>query len=191
MASICSSTHSRCSPNPCGSNFPTRLLDLDAGETHASIRVTVTDTNPREGEYMTLSHCWGAAQFITLRKINIEELRQGIPLTKPPRTFQDAVAVTRLFKARHLWIDPLCILQDSNEDWLKQSATMKDIYRHSMMNISATGAAESTVGCFLDRNADKVRPFNVIFPRLTKQRAQIYLFRCRILACQYLHSTVE
>lgn len=39
---------------------------------------------------------------------------------------------------------------------------MRDIYRHSITKISATGAADSTIGCFLGRNADKVRPFNVV-----------------------------
>lgn len=46
---------------------------------------------------------------------------------------------------------------------------MRDIYRHSTMNISATGAADSTIGCFLDRNAEKLRPFNVILSHLQSE----------------------
>ena len=181
---LCSSTHSRCKPKSRGTNFPTRLLDLDACETHASVRVTVTDTNPREGEYMTLSHCWGAAQFIKLQRSNIEELSQGIQLSELPRTFQDAVAVAKWFKVRYLWIDSLCILQDCKEDWLKESAVMRDIYRHSTMNISATGAADSTVGCFLDRNADKLRPFNVLLSDLQSKELK---YICFDVQCWYLN----
>lgn len=173
---LCSSTHSRCRPKSCATNFPTRLLDLDACETHASIRVTVTDTSPREGEYMTLSHCWGAAQLIMLRTSNIEKLRQGIHLAELPRTFQDAVAVARWFKVRYLWIDSLCILQDCKEDWFKESAMMRDIYKHSTMNIAATGAADSSVGCFLDRNADILRPFNVVLSDSQSEELKYFCF---------------
>lgn len=55
-----------------------------------------------------------------LRKSNIEELRQGISLTKLPKTFQDAVAVARCFKVSYLWIGSLRILQDSNSKNLPQ-----------------------------------------------------------------------
>ena len=127
-----------------------------------SVRITVTDKNPRAGDYMTLSHCWGAAQLITLRKDNLAELRQGIQLTNLPKTFQDAVAVARWFQIRYLWVDSLCILQDSEEDWVKESAMMRSVYSHSIMNISATGAADPSMGCFLDRNADHVRPFSAL-----------------------------
>ena len=159
---LCTTTHSRCRPRPCETNFPTRLLELGGSEKNTSVRLTVTDKNPRAGDYMTLSHCWGAAQFITLRKDNLAELRQGIQLTKLPKTFQDAVAVARWFQIRYLWVDSLCILQDSEEDWVKESAMMRSVYSHSIMNISATGAADPSIGCFLDRNADHVRPFSAL-----------------------------
>ena len=158
----CTTTHSRCRPRWCHANFPTRLLEIGDSETHTSVRIITTDKDPRAGEYMTLSHCWGAAQFITLRKDNLAELGQGIQLERLPKTFQDAVAVARWFNIRYLWIDSLCILQDSKEDWIKESAKMRSVYRHSMLNISATGAVDSNVGCFLERNADSVRPFSAL-----------------------------
>ena len=157
----CTTTHSRCRPRPCDTNFPTRLLEIDGSEEHTSIRIITTDKNPRAGEYLTLSHCWGDAEFITLRKDNLAELEQGIELAKLPKTFQDAVAVSQWFNIRYLWIDSLCIFQDSKEDWAKESVTMRSVYSHSIMNISATGAIDPSIGCFLDRNADHLRPFSV------------------------------
>ena len=124
----------------------------------------MTDKNPRAGEYMTLSHCWGAAQFIKLQSDNIEELGKGIRLEKLPKTSQDAVAVAGWFNIRYLWIDSLCILQDSKEDWIKEFAKMRSVYSHSIMNISATGAVDSSVGCLLDRNADNLRAFRARLP---------------------------
>ena len=158
----CTTTHSRCRPRPCDTNFPARLLEIDGSEKHTLVRIIKTDKNPRAGEYMTLSHCWGAAQFITLRKDNLAELGQGIQLERLPKTFQDAVAVTQWFKIRYLWIDSLCILQDSKEDWVKESATMRSVYSHSILNISATGAVDPSIGCFLDRQSDNVRPFSAL-----------------------------
>ena len=140
---LCTTTHSRCRPRPWGSNFPTRLLEIDASEKHTSVRIMMADKNSRAGECMTLSHCWGTAQFITPRSGNIEELKEGIKLERLPGTFQEAMAVARWLKIKYLWIDSLCILQDSKEDWVKESATMRSVYSHSIMNISATGAADS------------------------------------------------
>lgn len=45
---------------------------------------------------------------------------------------------------------------------MKESATMRRVYSHSIMNISATGAADSTIGLFLDQNGDYLRAFNVL-----------------------------
>lgn len=43
---------------------------------------------------------------------------------------------------------------------------MRDVHRYSSTNISATGAAGSTVGYFLDRNADVLPAFHVILSDL-------------------------
>ena len=114
------------------------------------------------GEEALISHCWGAAQFITLRKENLAELGQGIQLEKLPKTFQDAVAVAQWFEVRYLWIDSLCILQDSQEDWVKESATMRSVYSRSIMNISATGAVDPSIGCFLDWKLYDLRAFSAL-----------------------------
>ena len=159
---LCTTTHSRCRPRSCDTKFPTRLLEIDDSGKHISVRIITTDKNPRAGEYMTLSHCWGAAQFITLRKDNLAELGHGIQLERLPKTFQDAVVVAQWFKIRYIWIDSLCILQDSQEDWVRESATMRSVYSHSIMNISATGAVDPSIGCFLDRQSDNIRPFSAL-----------------------------
>ncbi|KXJ84723.1 hypothetical protein Micbo1qcDRAFT_110726, partial [Microdochium bolleyi] len=37
----------------------------------------------------------------------------------------------------HIWIDSLCILQDSEKDWEEQSAVMADVYKFAWLNIAA------------------------------------------------------
>jgi hypothetical protein len=54
-----------------------------------------------------------------------------------PKTFQDAVIVTRRLGLRYLWIDSLCIMQDNSEDWEQQSALMGSIFYQSTVTIMA------------------------------------------------------
>ena len=133
--------------------MPTRLLDVISTKTTAGTVTLVEDTNIPSGlEYMTLSHCWGSKPIISLTQTNIGSLRRGISVSKLPRTFQDAVIVAGWFRCRYLWIDSLCIIQDSEEDWRKESAAMRHVYKNAQLNIAATGATDSSFGLFVDRN---------------------------------------
>ncbi|KAL1637221.1 hypothetical protein SLS58_009408 [Diplodia intermedia] len=60
---------------------------------------------------------------------------------------------------RYLWIDSLCIQQDSRDDWSRESQTMHLVYSNSWCNLAATGAKDSSVGLFLDRDPSLVLPF--------------------------------
>lgn len=49
---------------------------------------------------------------------------------------------------RYLWIDALCIIQDSLEDWALESRKIGYIYSHAVLNIAASGSSDSHGGCF-------------------------------------------
>ena len=66
------------------------------------------------------------------------------------KNFQDAIEVVRKLEFKYLWIDALCIIQDSKSDWENESAKMNDVYECSYLTIVATAAATSDAG-FLDR----------------------------------------
>ena len=108
------------------------------------------------GEYVTLSHCWGKARIPTLMSDNLEAYQSefGIPLASLPRTFQQAIRFAqRLSRSiRYIWIDSLCIIQDDDEDWERESVKMYDVYRNAYCNISATNASNSSEGLFFGRN---------------------------------------
>jgi len=40
---------------------------------------------------------------------------EALPMENLSRLFQDAVLITRTLAYSYLWIDPLCIIQDSQE----------------------------------------------------------------------------
>jgi hypothetical protein len=54
-----------------------------------------------------------------------------------PKSFQDAVTVTRGLGLRYLWIDALCIAQDDKSDWELESGNMAAIYRNVYLVIGA------------------------------------------------------
>jgi hypothetical protein len=75
----------------------------------------------------------------------------GIDMFLLPPTYQDAIKVTRRLGLQFIWIDSLCIVQDSVEDWGHESGRMVDIYKNCFLNISALSAANSTEGFLLPR----------------------------------------
>ena len=75
-----------------------------------------------------------------------------------PKTFQDAIVMARRLGARYIWIDSLCIFQDSRDDWLRESSAMCDIYTRSQLNIACTAAQNSDEGCFRDRDPSLLQP---------------------------------
>ncbi|KAK5657413.1 hypothetical protein OQA88_2983 [Cercophora sp. LCS_1] len=79
-------------------------------------------------------------------------LSEKIDFDMLPKTFRDAVSVTLSLGLEYLWIDSLCIIQDSQEDWAQEAARMADIYSQTYVNLAATDATDSTGGLFLDRN---------------------------------------
>ena len=85
-----------------------------------------------------------------------------------PKQFQDAVLVTRMLGIQYLWIDSLCIIQDSPEDWQEQSALMGQIYADAWLNISISGEAQMDRGFLNERNILSLRSCR--HPSLLKKR---------------------
>ncbi|CAF9938262.1 hypothetical protein IMSHALPRED_000735 [Imshaugia aleurites] len=110
---------------------------------------------------MTLSHCWGTAEFLRLTSATKNYLEAGFRLSELPKTFREAVQITRELGVRYLWIDALCIIQDSDEDWKHEAATMMNVYENSHCNIAAAKASDSEQGCFSKRDPLSIAPIVV------------------------------
>lgn len=95
----------------------------------------------------------GEVDFINLTKDTITRFEDGIQLDELPKTFQHAMDFACRLGVRYIWIDSLCILQDSQRDWLYQSAQMDQVYNNSLCNISATAASNSSKGLYVDRGS--------------------------------------
>ena len=95
-------------------------------------------------------------------RIPREEFLAGIPSKELPQTFQDAITVTRKLQIRYLWIDSLCILQDSPEDWDHESVQMHHVYGNAYVTLAADDSRDSSQGLFRGRPPSLVTPNIVV-----------------------------
>lgn len=136
----CSREHSEC-PKPIDAILPTRVLDVEPGPgRHDNIRVH--ETCGEIGRYVALSYCWGGLQPVLLETHVYEQMTSpaGIELRQLPQTIRDAVRVTRELGLRYLWVDALCIIQDSREDMKHELAQMASVFKQAYITISAASA---------------------------------------------------
>jgi hypothetical protein len=117
-------------------------------------------------DYLTLSHCWGGADIVKLKKANLIQFHKNIPLEWLPRTFLDAIRITSLLGYQYLWIDSLCIIQDNVEDWRSVSAMMGSIYKNAILTIAALGAYDSHGGCFSNHKALPLTTLDLTSPEM-------------------------
>ncbi|KAK3493647.1 heterokaryon incompatibility protein-domain-containing protein [Neurospora crassa] len=156
----CLSSHQKCNQSQCvAPSLPTRVIDVGLISEPCSPRLHVVTENT-SGRYATLSHRWASQGMLKLEVNNFKEFEREIPWKKLPKTFQDAIEATRRLGIRYIWIDSLCIIQDSpdGKDWITESAKMTSVYENSYINFAAADAVDSTQGCFFDRNPSSIRP---------------------------------
>jgi hypothetical protein len=134
-----------------GCELPTRVIDVEAFED--SVRLVETATTGAKGRYVALSHVWGKAEHFKTERNTFTTYLTRIALSRLPRTFLDAVFVTRELGVRYLWIDSLCIIQDCPSDWAREASRMASVYMNAYVTISATSAVNSDRGLFLPRQA--------------------------------------
>lgn len=108
--------------------------------------------------YIAVSHCWGGINFLKLLSTNLENMFDAIPWDELTQTFRDAIEISRRLGIEYLWIDSLCIIQDSREDWKRESAMMGQVYTNCWCNISATGFRNGKNGLFVQRDVSMVEP---------------------------------
>ncbi|KAF2652568.1 HET-domain-containing protein, partial [Lophiostoma macrostomum CBS 122681] len=141
---------------------PPRLIHVGSKENSWAISICLSQVDipcesVQEGYYTCLSHCWGRTRPFITTKANLEKNRQGIPWEALPKTFQDAVDITRSLGFQYVWIDSLCIVQDDADDWEKHCATMATIYRNASLVLAATASEDSQGGLFR-RRSTKIQP---------------------------------
>lgn len=96
------------------SALPTRVIDVGLDADNPTLRLVVT--SGQRGEYIALSHCWGAERLLTATKSSLSLHLQGMFFGELPLTFKHAVSITRGLDYKYLWINSMCIIQDDEEN---------------------------------------------------------------------------
>jgi hypothetical protein len=142
----CEREHPRCRNNPPGLPLlPDRVIYVPQDDDNLHIQ----DGLERHAQYATLSYCWGGYSEMKTTTENLQLRKASLSLADLPKTFKDAVSVCKRLGISYLWIDSLCIVQDSMADWENQSAVMDSIYYNSTITLAAAAACNPTRGLFI------------------------------------------
>ena len=115
------------------------------------VRLEETPVTGERISYAALSYCWGVGQPHQTTTTNFEKHKAGFAVLSLPRTIQDAITVSRALGLKYLWVDSLCILQDSAVDKQRELRIMGTIYHNAYVVISAASAATCNDGFLQDR----------------------------------------
>jgi Heterokaryon incompatibility protein (HET) len=157
----CLSNHNNC-PGIYRSPPPARVIDVGDN----------ADAGPRiyecqKGEhqpYAALSYCWGEKERLVLSTSNIYEwCLHGLPYPSLPRTIRDAIVITRKLGLRFVWIDALCIIQDSDLDKSREIERMGAIYQTAHVTIVAASAKDCDDGILCQTIPTDMKQFTVPF----------------------------
>lgn len=88
---------------------------------------------------------------------------ENLLLSELTQTIQDAIDITRRLVCQYLWIDALCIIQDSKEDWSQESAKMSEVFSGAIVTIAVADAENHSEGILRPRRAKCMRPSAVPF----------------------------
>lgn len=121
------------------SNF--RVIDLKLG----CVRRVALNTR-----YVTLSYVWGQSPMFRLQLENFERLSKEGSLdtirAQLPKTVNDAIDLVKAMDERFLWVDGLCLVQDSEDDVTLGIEMMHSIYRGSYFTIVAGSGRDANAG---------------------------------------------
>lgn len=94
---------------------------------------------------------WGEDQNHRTTTHNVSTYADGINPSLLPQTVLDGIQVTHALGFRYLWVDSLCIVQDSVQNQRHEIGQMHKIYRHAYLTIIAANARRVSEGFLQDR----------------------------------------
>lgn len=105
---------------------------------------------PGKELYVALSYVWGPIpdpDHRTLREnVNQRTYPGGIEERRLPKTIRQAIQLTRDLGLRYIWVDSLCIVQDSYSSFKLNAEQMDLIYRNAHLTICAADGDDAGEG---------------------------------------------
>ena len=140
--------------------MPLRLLDLRQLDSACDGIVSLREHPDSELKYATLSYCWGGEQKIKLDSSTYASLVRGLPLSRLPLNFRQVFPFIHKLGFEYVWVDVLCIRQDSDEDKAKEIQKMPLIYEGSTLTIALASSSGVETGVFFPLD-DKYLPSEI------------------------------
>ncbi|KAI0886749.1 HET-domain-containing protein [Annulohypoxylon maeteangense] len=155
---ICYRDHPDCA-RPDESFLPTRLIEVSLAGDEKVRLICTSGVNLQDRRYIALSHCWGLNMPHCAQTFQetLADHEKGITLADLTKTFVDTIIMARKLQVPFVWIDSLCILQNSREDWETEAAQMADVYSNAYITLAASASSDGTQGCRI--RSDKQEPF--------------------------------
>ncbi|KAH8598379.1 heterokaryon incompatibility protein-domain-containing protein [Bisporella sp. PMI_857] len=163
--------HEKC-PEPKKAVLPTRVIEVSPERSPISPRLL--ESKGMTGSYAALSYCWGKDQpGVTTLKSLPSRLTQ-LDLRELSQTVRDAIRCARKLKMKYLWVDAVCIIQDSPDDRVRELASMRKVYENARVTIVAANS-DSAIKGFLQDRPRAPSNYRVPFPCPNKQMGIVYL----------------
>ena len=153
----CIRAHEHC-PTPHVATLPTRIIDC-SDPTRPKLHISGDGEN---ASYLVLSYVWGEEHAHCTTTANVDTYKLGIDPGSLPQTIQDAMHTTRSLGLQYLWVDALCILQDSEEDKAQEVARIGTTFRNAYFTIVAATTRNAGEG-FLHNRAPPSPP-DILLP---------------------------
>ncbi|MCJ1465915.1 hypothetical protein MMC07_004534 [Pseudocyphellaria aurata] len=103
-----------------------------------------------DARYIALSYVWGGPQSFQNTKTRSKQLYTPGAIsaadTEIPLTIRDSIKFVGMLGERYIWIDSLCIVQDSSSDKMKQIANMGNIYSRAMLTLVVADGSSCRAG---------------------------------------------
>lgn len=171
----CQCGHDQCRSYSRHENWlPSRLVDVGS-QADEFVRVVSTagTLDPTKTSYLALSHCWGTKSFETLNQDTQKDFDSGIHHSRLVPNFLDAVQATRYLGFRYIWIDSLCILQGSTDDWRRESPLMNMVYTNAVLTLAASDSVDAYGGLFRERDPALRMPHKIEIPYIDEETGKL------------------
>jgi hypothetical protein len=131
---------------------PTRLVKFDLDGRNSALQlIEIEEQSADTIQWCSLSYVWGGDQLFKTTRGTLNSRLQGFHTTDVPQTIRDAITVCRNLGICHLWVDSLCIIQDSANDLTIELGKMAKVYQQAYLTISAASCKSVMEGFLHNR----------------------------------------
>lgn len=128
-------------------DIPSNSKPLNASTLFIDVREFCLVPAPVDARYIVLSYCWPTKRMFVTIEANVEELKRAGSLKEVfaelPLSVQDAVHCVQELGEQYLWVDALCIVQNSGAHKMDQIFQMNKVYSYAVLTIVAAPSSTS------------------------------------------------